>query len=153
MWYLKLIAENVFFFLCVKLIINNVLYTLANDMQQNHAFDLEKYSNTRAALEVHLRSLITAMECKLITKMPYKDNKYLTIQRYQCLDPPLAKLTEEDKSFKTRCMLSFVLFCRTSRSVPDNSISIKLFFIRPLCPILFCPNTNVFLKLYEVEMK
>ena len=27
-------------------------------------------------------SLITAMECKIITLMPYKDNKFLTMQQY-----------------------------------------------------------------------
>ena len=32
------------------------------------------------------RSLITAMECKIILKLPYKDNKYLTIQKSLCLD-------------------------------------------------------------------
>ena len=33
--------------------------------------------------------LTNTMECKLVTKTPYIDNKYLTIQQSLCLDPPL----------------------------------------------------------------
>ena len=35
------------------------------------------------------KSLITAMECKFITKMPYRGIKHLIVQQSLCLDLPL----------------------------------------------------------------
>ena len=45
------------------------------------------------------------MECKAITKRPYKDNNRLNIQQAVCLDPPLRRVF---KIFLTKCLAVIV---------------------------------------------